>query len=124
MINDGGPAFPNNDQNGCAFSGMTLRDWFAGQALQGMLASGHYTDGCEMDRSKRFHAKSLGCYHPDIPEDWDRPTATYLSESKKCRLEYDDEAESGKLTFDCVDQSYDIADAMLAAREVKQTETN
>ena len=39
MSDDGGPAFPNNDQNGCAFSGMTLRDWFAGQALQGMLAS-------------------------------------------------------------------------------------
>ena len=37
MIADGGPAFPNNDQNGCAFAGMTLRDWFAGQALAGML---------------------------------------------------------------------------------------
>lgn len=37
MIDDGGPAFPNNDQNGCAFAGMTLRDWFAGQALAGML---------------------------------------------------------------------------------------
>ncbi len=36
---DGGPAFPCNDQNGCAFAGMTLRDWFAGMALQGMLAS-------------------------------------------------------------------------------------
>jgi hypothetical protein len=35
--NDGGPAFPCNDQNGCAFAGMTLRDWFAGQALAGML---------------------------------------------------------------------------------------
>ena len=39
MIDDGGPAFPNNDQNGCAFSGMTLRDWFAGQALSGQYAS-------------------------------------------------------------------------------------
>ncbi len=37
MSDDGGPAFPNNDQNGCAFAGMTLRDWFAGQALAGML---------------------------------------------------------------------------------------
>jgi hypothetical protein len=35
--NDGGPAFPCNDQNGCSFAGMTLRDWFAGQALAGML---------------------------------------------------------------------------------------
>jgi len=32
---DGGPAFPNNDQHGCAFTGMTLRDWFAGQVLVG-----------------------------------------------------------------------------------------
>jgi len=34
-INDGGPAFPNNDAHGCAYAGMTLRDWFAGMALQG-----------------------------------------------------------------------------------------
>ena len=44
-INDGGPAFPQNDlstynmgpaekNNG----GMTLRDWFAGQALAGFMA--------------------------------------------------------------------------------------
>lgn len=37
-INDGGPAFPNNDAHGCAFPGMTLRDWFAGQALAGFMA--------------------------------------------------------------------------------------
>jgi len=37
-INDGGPAFPNNDQHGCAYSGMTLRDWFAGQALVGLVS--------------------------------------------------------------------------------------
>lgn len=38
-INDGGPAFPNaklaQDQTG----GMTLRDWFAGQALTGSIAT-------------------------------------------------------------------------------------
>ena len=38
-IDDGGPAFPNNDAHGCAFSGMTLRDWFAGQALVGLLVN-------------------------------------------------------------------------------------
>lgn len=32
----GGHAFPSNDYNG-----MTLRDWFAGQALAGMFAHGH-----------------------------------------------------------------------------------
>jgi len=34
-INNGGPAFP-----GQAHAGMTLRDWFAGHALAGLIASG------------------------------------------------------------------------------------
>jgi hypothetical protein len=38
--NDNGePAFPNNDKYGCLYPGMTLRDWFAGQALAGMKTS-------------------------------------------------------------------------------------
>lgn len=40
-INDGGPAFPVTlDHRGCAGAyGMTLRDWFAGQAIVGILSS-------------------------------------------------------------------------------------
>jgi len=44
-INDGGPAFPvpdshhANGQVQYGANGMTLRDWFAGQALAGLLAS-------------------------------------------------------------------------------------
>ena len=34
MSNDGGPAFPGNSGN----PGMLLRDYFAGQALAGLLA--------------------------------------------------------------------------------------
>ncbi len=34
-INDGGPAFPVSDY----YRGMTLRDWFAGQALTGIVLS-------------------------------------------------------------------------------------
>lgn len=40
-INDGGPAFPTPviDQRGARdYPGMSLRDWFAGQAMAGMLA--------------------------------------------------------------------------------------
>jgi hypothetical protein len=37
---DGGPAFPAEAPNGDRYSGMTLRDWFAGQALVGLLAEG------------------------------------------------------------------------------------
>lgn len=48
--NDGGPAFPfvvpdvrdpesgAGISQGCAYGGMTLRDWFAGQALMGLVA--------------------------------------------------------------------------------------
>jgi len=34
----GGPAFPVSTIDGFTEDGMTLRDWFAGQALNGMLA--------------------------------------------------------------------------------------
>ena len=39
-IKDGGPAFPNSVQPDFqwAETGMSLRDWFAGQALAGLLA--------------------------------------------------------------------------------------
>lgn len=40
-INDGGPAFPNaSDVNGHC-SGLSLRDYFAGQALIGILGARH-----------------------------------------------------------------------------------
>lgn len=36
--NDGGPAFPVQQvANGTTTKGMTLRDWFAGQALAGYI---------------------------------------------------------------------------------------
>jgi hypothetical protein len=41
-INDGGPAFPGDDgwtDRGTHYHGMSIRDWFAGMALQGMLAA-------------------------------------------------------------------------------------
>ena len=47
-INDGGPAFPSEEQIRCngevcdtrKFPGMTLRDYFAAAALQGLLCNG------------------------------------------------------------------------------------
>lgn len=35
----GGTAFPTDIEDAGAWTGMTLRDWFAGQALSGWLAS-------------------------------------------------------------------------------------
>ena len=69
-INDGGPAFPYRETENSGqywhHYGMTLRDYFAGQALAGVLSDWH-------------------------------PTATRQTAS----------------------QAYEIADAMLAAREAK-----
>ena len=40
-INDGGPAFPRSATGHChSQEGMTLRDYFAAAALQGILADG------------------------------------------------------------------------------------
>lgn len=36
---DGGPAFPSTHDRAPSYVGMSLRDWFAGQALAGMLAN-------------------------------------------------------------------------------------
>lgn len=38
--NDGGQAFPYGDHDHGGASGMTLRDWLAGQALVGILSGG------------------------------------------------------------------------------------
>lgn len=41
QINDGGPAFPVSPEiyNGTGLCGMTLRDYFAAAALNGLIAS-------------------------------------------------------------------------------------
>lgn len=46
-INDGGPAFPNITPDMCIQGGpgMSKRDWFAGQAMAGWLASFGPDDG-------------------------------------------------------------------------------
>lgn len=43
QINDGGPAFPGTVDNGLnsGVYGMTLRDYFAAAALQGLIAAGN-----------------------------------------------------------------------------------
>ena len=38
-MNDGGPAFPRSHDDVGSNTGMTLRDYFAAAALQGMLAA-------------------------------------------------------------------------------------
>jgi hypothetical protein len=51
MSNDGGPAFPvhgghhsdDDPRNQILGGGMSLRDWFAGQALAGIIAADDHT---------------------------------------------------------------------------------
>lgn len=44
-VNDGGPAFPVTAGNDVYAQGITRRDWFAGQALVGLMASGCLKEG-------------------------------------------------------------------------------
>lgn len=64
-VKTGGPAFPPAvaiTESGNAFygyDGMSLRDWFAGQALAGYLAS---FAGCEADPAKHADALAKTCF--------------------------------------------------------------
>jgi hypothetical protein len=50
-INQGGPAFPSSGlitHDGVVFEGMTLREWFAGQAMKALVETGHFNNLKEM----------------------------------------------------------------------------
>lgn len=63
-INDGGPAFPcevylsPQDTMATKCPGMTLRDWFAGQALQGYLAG---RNNSQRETPSRYEASRVAC---------------------------------------------------------------
>ena len=59
MKNDGGPAFPKGFPDaGTTSKGMSLRDWFAGMALQGLLSS-QQPDWTASDEGSTFRAYKL-----------------------------------------------------------------
>lgn len=57
---DGGPAFPVS-QNAHE-EGMSLRDWFAGQALKGLLAKHGDAGWCERGEVKSTLGAAQTCY--------------------------------------------------------------
>jgi hypothetical protein len=64
IIKDGGPAFPGlHPSDECRYndSGMTLRDYFAGQALAGMMANKHALNWTtsEVAADCYFHADAM-----------------------------------------------------------------
>ena|GEM_PF-2051340 len=113
---DGGPAFPHdadyvrNELGGYQFQvefapGMSLRDWFAGQAMQAIInttaslhASGDLTSGsAEHPESIANDARALGWGSEIDLKDCDGQPYTWLK-------------------YLC-EEAYDFADAMLAARD-------
>jgi len=58
FTNDGGPAFPVNPHPNIhgGSDGMSLRDWFAGQALAGIMPSDGRPDG---DQAKAYWAYAM-----------------------------------------------------------------
>ena len=93
--NDSGPAFPVAHVTGkfWGMNGMTLRDWFAGQALNGMLASGHWTTPAGHDDEPWF----VRAEHDVLDKDGEETGKT-------------------RLVFCFPSAAYRVSDAMLAER--------
>ena len=123
-IDDGGTAFPLTGevlayQKGEPQFGMTLRDYFAAAALQGLLASGHFTKACDKESNKCYQAYSWEQVTLSKADE-DRPEATWYGETKSVVAEYVDDEPKGFWNYDCVVESNKIADAMIAARKETQ----
>lgn len=58
--NDGGPAFPHYSLSSGQSEGLSVRDWFAGQALAGLMMSGATIEMPETLASLAFaHADAM-----------------------------------------------------------------
>lgn len=94
---DGGWAFPRPGSEYSAQNGMTLRDYFAAAALQGLLASGDFTAGPGYDGGQSWMTSHL--------DEFDDETNERIHE--------------GRRKFDFPEAAWRCADAMLAARKEK-----
>lgn len=68
----GGPAFPSETLEYGLFPGMSLRDWFAGQALSGMINSPHVKSGVgpeDLAHDAYQFADAMLKAREDIPHD-------------------------------------------------------
>jgi len=98
-IDDGGPAFPRSGDNfGRTREGMSLRDWFAGQAMQAMVGSYRMTLRGK-DESDDEREADHTYPHRDMMVDKNIHTGEYEGANE------------------IADDAYVIADAMIAARK-------
>jgi hypothetical protein len=66
------PAFPTDGriQHGTAYDGMTLRDYFAGQALAGLMAKyGNYCEPAEFCKGCYLIADAMLAVRNPLPDD-------------------------------------------------------
>jgi len=62
LMDDGGPVFPTLNEGTTALkggddlrpTGLTQRDWLAGLAMQGLLASGEISVSCEVTAERAY----------------------------------------------------------------------
>lgn len=78
MKNDGGPAFPKAPRSWTddLQNGMSLRDWLAGMAMNGMFADPSYQD-TDLE-------KPITIFPDDIVTDAYRVADAMIAEGKKC----------------------------------------
>jgi hypothetical protein len=115
-IDPDAPAFPS--QNGVQYDpGLSIRAEIASRAMAGLLASGHFTKPCEDTENRCARAYSLDSLSKgEFEMDEDRPSPTFIFESKECREEYidDEDVVDSKLAYDCVECAISLADALIA----------
>jgi hypothetical protein len=58
--NDGGPAFPTDGLREYGFTGMALRDWFAGQAMAALIDSS-FLSSWKAGRNNQSYAQLVSC---------------------------------------------------------------
>jgi hypothetical protein len=61
-IDDGGPAFPAERHEDFAHQGMSLRDYFAAKALQGMLSNSEFMQDDNGHRNNTFANYARAAY--------------------------------------------------------------
>lgn len=61
---DGGPAFPvlESEAWGEPTRGMSLRDWFAGQAIQGLMANNDFLLRVDQELPNMSTREAIACY--------------------------------------------------------------